>query len=81
MKQFEEQLSIKVSDVICDLCHQSTKDNIGNFEYATLIANWGYSSSKDGDSDEFHYCEKCYDLLLDFIQGQSNQSRENETND
>lgn len=56
-------------DVICDVCKQSCIDNEGiNLEYATLCADWGYGSGKDGTSWLCHICSKCADLIHDFIE-------------
>ncbi len=35
----EVRLTKVISDVLCDICNQSTK-----LEFATLSANWGYFS-------------------------------------
>lgn len=35
-----------VTDVVCDVCNQSTK-----LEFGTLWAHWGYGSKHDGGKD------------------------------
>ena len=43
-----------VTDVVCDVCNQSTK-----LEFGTLSAHWGYGSKHDGERYELQLCEKC----------------------
>lgn len=56
-----------LKDVICDCCGKSCKDSIGNFECATIKANWGYGSKKDMERWTAQICEKCIDEKLSFI--------------
>ncbi len=62
--------ALEITDIICDLCGKSCwkgdpnnrKD--GGFEYAELLARWGYySDNKDTDKWECHICEDCCDKL------------------
>ena len=55
-----------VKDVLCDRCGATTK-TLGDFEYATLSASWGYGSSKDMICHEAHFCEECFDEILSVI--------------
>ena len=48
-----------VTDVVCDVCNQSTQ-----LEFATLSANWGYGSKHDGERYELQLCEKCFFYAL-----------------
>lgn len=59
---------IKITyEVICDICGCSCKDaNIGN-EYASLIADWGYASKKDGAKYDIDFCENCFDETIKFL--------------
>ena len=41
-----------VTDVVCDVCNQSTKLEFGN-----LSAHWGYGSKHDGEKYELQLCE------------------------
>ena len=36
-----------MTDVVCDVCNQSTK-----LQFATLSAHWGYGSTHDGERYE-----------------------------
>lgn len=44
-----------VTDVLCDVCNQSTQ-----LEFGVLSANWGYGSKYDGERYELKLCEKCF---------------------
>ena len=48
-----------VTDVLCDVCNQSTE-----LEYGTLSAQWGYGSMHDGERYELQLCEKCFFYAL-----------------
>ena len=48
-----------MTDVVCDVCNQSTK-----LQFATLSAHWGYSSTHDGERYELQLCEKCFFYAL-----------------
>lgn len=48
-----------VTDVVCDVCNQST-----TLKFATLSAPWGYSSTHDGKRYELQLCEKCFFYAL-----------------
>ena len=46
-----------ITDVVCDVCNQSTE-----LEFATLSAHWGYGSTHDGERYELQLCKKCFFL-------------------
>ena len=48
-----------VTDVLCDVCNQSTQ-----LEFGTLSAHWGYGSKHDGERYELQLCEKCFFYAL-----------------
>ena len=48
-----------VTDVVCDVCNQSTK-----LEFGTLSAHWGYGSKHDGERHELQLCEQCFFYAL-----------------
>ena len=48
-----------MTDVVCDVCNQSTK-----LEFATLSAHWGHGSTHDGERYELQLCEKCFFYAL-----------------
>ena len=53
-----EQVEV-ITDVVCDVCNQSTK-----LEFATLSAHWGYGSTHGGERYELQLCEKCFFYAL-----------------
>lgn len=55
------------ANVLCDKCGSSTRSEIGNLEYASLSAHWGYGTRKDMEKHETHFCEDCYDWLLEIL--------------
>ncbi|WP_257223025.1 hypothetical protein [Acinetobacter sp. YH12126] len=59
------RLTEVISDVLCDICGQST-----TLEFATLAANWGYFSQSDGERYELQLCEKCFFYTLDILKKQ-----------
>lgn len=67
-RKYGKKLVKQTVDIICDICNQSCKDDIGNFEYATLEGDWGYSSSKDLEQHSCYMCENCYDKVKSFIE-------------
>ena len=48
-----------ITDVLCDVCNQSTK-----LEFGTLSAHWGYGSKHDEERYELQLCEKCFFYAL-----------------
>ncbi|MDY6468301.1 hypothetical protein SKM57_06840 [Acinetobacter faecalis] len=54
-----------ITDVLCDICDQSTK-----LEFATLCANWGYYSKSDGERYKLQLCEKCFFNVLAILKNQ-----------
>ena len=48
-----------ITDVLCDVCKQST-----TLKFATFSAHWGYGSTHDGDRYELQLCEKCFSYAL-----------------
>ncbi|MBF0235977.1 MAG: hypothetical protein HQK65_23525 [Desulfamplus sp.] len=68
MKILKQVLKEHVVDVVCDICHQSTKDELGICEYAQLSSHWGYSSSKDCEYHELCLCESCYDKIIAYVE-------------
>src|SRR5690554_3675109 len=76
MKEKSVQVTQVVSDITCDICGQSVvnesqKNNMTNLdsfaEYARLVADFGYGSSRDGEKFQFDFCESCFDDLLSKI--------------
>lgn len=52
-----------LNDIICDNCKKSCGTKYG-IEAATISANWGYGTRKDGENHRGFLCEECYDWLL-----------------
>lgn len=48
-----------VSDVVCDVCGESTRVG-GGLQFATLQASWGEGSEHCGEDYELHLCEGCF---------------------
>lgn len=69
MEKIGEVTEEGIVEVYCDICGKSTKDDMGNFECATLYANWGYSSNKDGEVHKCYICETCYDTVKILLEG------------
>ena len=68
MKIFKSKKVQIVDEVVCDVCGESCKDlNFGN-EHATLTADWGYASKKDGERYSVDLCEKCFEKTVQFLQ-------------
>jgi len=78
MREYKKTMRKTLINVTCDVCKRSclthkivdAQDEERMFEFATLSANWGYfSESKDGEKHVCHLCEKCYDVVRAFIEG------------
>lgn len=52
-----------VQNVYCDRCGKSCKKD-GTYEYASLVASWGYFSRKDFTQNNFDICEDCFDGIV-----------------
>ena len=57
-----------VTAIVCNVCGhegpaQSGEDAVPGV-WATISAPWGYGSPKDGQTDEAHVCEACYDTHI-----------------
>ena len=62
-----------VDDIVCDICGSSVipnafrqhSDNVNDFcAYAKLTASFGYGSARDGEEQNFDFCEACFDAIL-----------------
>lgn len=60
MKILAIEQAESVSDVLCDVCGDSTRVNGYGLQYGTLCASWGYGSIHDGERYEIHLCEPCF---------------------
>lgn len=49
-----------VTDVICDMCGDSTRVESGHLQFGTMHASWGKGSSYCGEEYELHLCENCF---------------------
>lgn len=52
-----------ITDILCDVCDQSTKHELDGthlFEVGQLKANWGYGSKHDGERYQLDLCESCF---------------------
>ena len=60
MKIREKKEVETVSDILCDVCLDSTRVAGDGLQYAILQAHWGYGSAHDGERYEIHLCERCF---------------------
>jgi hypothetical protein len=68
MRIYKEKTTQVLDQIMCDICGKNcTDDFYDNHENATLEANWGYSTSRDGDRFEIHLCENCFGETLGFL--------------
>lgn len=49
-----------VTDIVCDVCGESTRVEHGGHQFGTLKAHWGYGTTHDGERYEVHLCELCF---------------------
>ena len=76
MKIFKKIHQKVIDDINCDICKKSTKFDNRILNFATLSAEWGYGSKKDGESHEWHFCEQCYDSITENLALISNESKD-----
>jgi hypothetical protein len=76
MKHFKKREIDVLADITCDICKKSCKPAYldydsavvpNDFEVATLRADWGYGSKKDGVQCCVHMCEACFDDVIAHI--------------
>ncbi len=61
MMKIKEKKEVEiVSDILCDVCLESTRVEGYSLQYAILQAHWGYGSAHDGERYEIHLCEGCF---------------------
>ena len=71
MKVTSKQLVDVVTDVLCDVCGESTSQNGQHSpQFGLLQADWGYGSPHDGESYQVHLCEGCFFATLAFLKEQ-----------
>lgn len=56
-----------VTDVRCDVCDSSTRQDSGNLQYGELVAHWGYGAQHDGERYEVHLCETCFFGVIAYL--------------
>lgn len=56
-----------VTDVVCDVCHCSTRLDTGGHQFGTLQAYWGNGTAHDGERYELHLCEECFFRTLAYL--------------
>ena len=67
MKIFKETTVKKISEIYCDVCEECCTDENFGTESASLSAEWGYGSKKDGESYHVDLCESCFDATISFL--------------
>lgn len=64
-----------IKDVLCDVCGKScckfTKNKLIATESATIIADWGYYSDRDGKQYHIDICENCFCGVLAYLKSQN----------
>lgn len=67
-------------DVFCNMCSKKIrkKQDIPMEEFVSVKKTWGYFSEKDGMTQEFDLCEKCYDEFVCRFQIPVEQTEEKE---
>lgn len=68
MRLYKKKLKKSLSDIRCDICKVSCKSSIGDYEHATISAQWGYCSRKDGEEYHIDICENCFDKVIQFVE-------------
>jgi hypothetical protein len=59
----------KIEDIICDICGNSCQTECGTiidgktYEFAQMVATWGYDSNYDGEHHTLDICVDCYSLM------------------
>lgn len=82
MKKYQIQKTPVLADVLCDVCGNSCKTPQDDYEVATLSAQWGYHSRKDGESYHRDLCETCFDDVVQYLQTRTSaQKRESKDHD
>lgn len=67
MKIFKLEKREVLDKIYCDVCGVCcTDDNFGT-ETASLTAEWGYRSKKDGKIYQIDICENCFDATIIFF--------------
>lgn len=56
-----------ITDIMCDVCGNSTRLAAGSYQYGTLQARWGYGSEHDGQRFEVHLCEHRFFQTLAYV--------------
>ncbi len=56
----------KVLEIKCNCCGKDLEVEKGFIKSGNFSVNydWGYFSSKDGETHKFDICEECYDKLI-----------------
>ena len=60
MKVTAMEQAESVSDILCDVCGDSTRVEGYGLQFGTLRASWGFGSAHDGERYEVHLCELCF---------------------
>ncbi|QHG65165.1 hypothetical protein [Pseudomonas putida] len=68
MKVTSETDPDMVTDVICDMCGDSTLVESGQLQFGTMHASWGEGSAHCGEEYELHLCENCFFVQVSTMQ-------------
>lgn len=67
MKIFKLEPKEVIDKIYCDVCGECCTDENYGTESATLSAQWGYSSKKDGETYQIDLCEDCFDNTVSYL--------------
>jgi hypothetical protein len=72
MKINKSERTYVLAGIVCDVCGKECPEpgvhpGYGP-EYATLFAEWGYFSRRDGTKSECDLCEGCFERVVSFIE-------------
>lgn len=73
MEMFKQVIKHEVDDIVCDLCGDSCKIELGEktsvLNYASIEGNFNYYISPFfSETNEDHLCEGCYKWLIKMLQ-------------
>ena len=77
MNKYQTRQTRVLTDICCDACGASCKTPLDDYEVATISAQWGYHSRKDGESYHLDLCENCFDDVVKHVQNLKQQKSEN----
>lgn len=76
MKTYKKKLTKVVDKILCDSCGEdcTITEPAVEYEYAEIIATWGYFSNQDGAQYDIQICESCFNEVIDFLKKKRKQT-------